>query len=310
MFHMANLSLKQLAKRNNFYIFAKRIAIGQGFYIVNSDKLVILHTNILDNLVSIEDLNKYKISSSIVLPTANGEVVKLSSLYKDSEFASRTQNSTARQDEEIFNLSLIMDTIKEQTKKDYVTIKIVNNIYNVKSIKILGDKSKADFCFMDLDNKRVGFVSHKYGTSPRDFQQWSGTSKRFQHKIADHPETISFVSDLKELFKDGCPKASTVARKIIDPELKKVAVFGNEFGLKFSKDNVEAVMQGKLALEPSGEAFILSGSHYTIPNGELPLYGYDPVFMAVHKKDRADHWISNCRVTINPIGSRKIKQFI
>lgn len=307
---MAKLSLKELQKRNNFYIFAKRISIGQGFYVIGNDKLVILHPNILENILDIQDLNKYKINNSIVLPTVDGEVIKLSSLYKDSEFANRTQNSTARQDEEIFNLALMMDTIKEQTKKDYVTIKIVNNIYNVTSIKVLGDKSKADFCFMDLENKRVGFVSHKYGTSPKDFQQWSGTSKRFQHQIAIHPETISFISDLKELFKDGCPRASTVARKITDSELKKVAVFGNEFGLNFSKDNVEAVMQGELALEPSGEAFVLSGSHYTIPNGELPLYGYDPVFMAVHKKDRADHWIQNCRVTINPIGSRKIKQFI
>jgi hypothetical protein len=307
---VAKLSLKELSKRNNFYVFAKRIAIGQGFYVINNDKLVVLHPNILENIIDIQDLNKYKINNSIVLPTIDGEVIKLSSLYKDSEFANRTQNSTARQDAEIFNLSLMMDTIKEQTEKDYVTIKIINNVYHVKSIKVLGDKSKADFCFMDLDNKRVGFVSHKYGTSPKDFQQWSGTSKRFQNLIADHPETISFISDLKNLFKDGCPRASTVARKIIDPELKKVAVFGNEFGLKFSKDNVEAVMQGELALEPSGEGFLLSGSHYTIPNGELPLYGYDPVFMAVHKKDRADHWIPNCRVTINPIGSRKIKQFI
>jgi len=307
---VAKLSLKELGKRNNFYIFAKRIAIGQGFYVINSDKLVILHPNILDNLIEINDLDKYKIGSSIALPTADGEVVKLSNLYKDSEFANRTQYSTAKQDEAVSNLVFIMDTIKEQTKKDYVTIKIVNNIYNVTTIKVLGDKSKADFCFMDLDNKRVGFISHKYGTSPRDFQQWSGTSKRFQSQIADHPETISFIKDLRNLFKDGCPKASTVARKIIDPELKKVAVFGNEFGLKFSKDNVEAVMQGKLTLEPSGETFILSGSHYTIPNGELPLYGYDPVFMAVHKKDRADYWIQNCRVTINPIGSRKIKEFI
>lgn len=307
---MAKLSLKELEKRNNFYIFAKRIAIGQGFYVINSDKLITLSPNILDNLIEINDLNKYKVGSSIVLPTADGEVIKLSNLYKDSEFANRTQYSTAKQDEAIFNLALIIDTIKEQTKKDYVTIKIVNNTYNIKSIKVLGDKSKADFCFMDLENKRVGFISHKYGTSPKDFQQWSGTSKRFQSQIADHPETISFISDLKNLFKDGCPRASTVARKIIDPELKKIAVFGNEFGLQFSKDNVEAVMQGKLGLQPSGEVFVLSGSHYTIPNGELPKYGYDPVFMAVHKKDRADHWITNCRVTINPIGSRKIKQFI
>jgi hypothetical protein len=307
---MAKLSLKELQKRNNFYIFAKRISIGQGFYVINSDKLVILHPNILENIADIKDLNKYKINNSIVLPTADGEVVRLNGLYKDSEFASRNQHSTAKQDEQVFNLALMMDTIKEKTQKDYLPIKIINNIYNVKTVKVLGDKSKADFCFTDIDGIDVGFVSHKDGISPQAFQQWSGTSKRFQEKIATHPETISFVSDLKELFKGGCPRASTVARKINDPELKKIAVFGNNFGNALDKDNVEAVMQGELALKAGWEAFELFGSHYTIPNGELPLYGYDPVFMAVHKKDRADHWIQNCRVTINPIGSRKIKQFI
>lgn len=307
---MAKLSLKELQKRNNFYIFVKRISIGQGFYVVNSDKLIILHPNILENILDIQDLNKYQIHRSIVLPTADGEVVKLSSLYKDSEFANRTQYSTAKQDEQINNIANDIEKIKQSAGKSYVPIKINNNIYNVTAIKSLDDKSKADFCFTDIHGNDVGFISHKDGSSPRDFQQWSGTSKRFQEAIAMHPETISFISDLKDLFKDGCPRASTVARKIIDPQLKKIAVFGNIYGASFNKDNVEAVMQGKLALQPSGEAFMLSGSHYTIPNGELPLYGYDPVFMAVHKKDRADHWIQNCRVTINPIGSRKIKQFI
>ena len=60
---MAKLSIKELEKRNNFYIFAKRISIGQGFYIVNSDKLVTLHPNILENLLEIQDLNKYKINN-------------------------------------------------------------------------------------------------------------------------------------------------------------------------------------------------------------------------------------------------------
>jgi len=307
---MAKLSLKELEKRNNFYIFAKRIAIGQGFYVINNDKLVILHPNILDNLIEINDLNKYKVGSSIVLPTADGEVVKLSNLYKDSEFANRTQYSTAKQDEQISKIVLSINQIKHETNKNYVPLKIINTIYNINEIKTLGDKSKADFCFIDLNGNEVGFVSHKDGSSPKDFQQWSGTSKRFQEEIFNHYETQSFISDLKNIFNNGCPKASTVARKISDNKLKMIAVFGNDYGQEFGKNNVEAVMQGELALKPSGEAFILSGSHYTIPNGELPLYGYDPVFMAVHKKDRADHWIQNCRITINPIGSRKIKQFI
>jgi hypothetical protein len=192
---------------------------------------------------------------------------------------------------------------------NYVPIKVIDTIYNVSLIHDLGDKSKADFVLIDND-KEVCFISHKHGISPKDFQQWSGTSKRFQEEIFDHPETQSFITSLKDNFGNILPAASSVARKIKDDKLKKLAVFGNDFGNSFSRNNVNAVMQGKLQLIKYDNYYELIGSHYTIKNGDVPLYGYEPVFMAVHKKDRSDHWIKNCRVTINPLGSRKIKLFI
>ena len=47
---MASLSMKELSKRNNFNIFVKRIAIGQGFYFVGIDELIILDPSILLNI--------------------------------------------------------------------------------------------------------------------------------------------------------------------------------------------------------------------------------------------------------------------
>jgi len=307
---VAHLSIKELSKRNNFQTFVYRIGIGQGFYLVNTDILVKLNKSILENILSVDDLNNYKVGRSIQLPTETNDLVPLSMLYKDSDFSTRTQNTTAKQDEQIFNIACLMDSIKNESGLEYVPIKIIDNIYNVRSIKSLEDKSKADFCFIDLDGKEVGFVSHKDGISPRDFQQWSGTSKRFQEEIFLHPETQDFISVLKENFNDSLPPASTVARKISDQRLKHLAVFGNDFGQVLGRNNVEAVMQGDLQLIFKNEYCELVGSHYTIKNGEIPVYGYEPVLMAVHKRDRSDHWIKNCRLTINPLGTRTIKLFI
>lgn len=307
---MAKLSLKELSKRNNFQTFVYRVGVGQGFYIVNTDILIKLNKSILENIMSVDDLNKYRVGRSIQLPTETNDLVPLSMLYKDSDFSTRTQNTTAQQDEQISNVAYTMDNIKEVTGLDYVPIKITNHIYHAKLVKPLGDKSKADFCFIDIDGKEVGFVSHKHGISPRDFQQWSGTSKRFQEEVFSHPETQDFISTLKERFDDILPSASTVARKISDQRLKHIAVFGNDFEKEFGKNNVEAVMQGELKLIDKKDYYELVGSHYTIKNGEIPLYGYEPVLMAVHKRDRSDHWIKNCRLTINPLGSRTIKLFI
>ena len=307
---MANLSIKELSKRNNFQTFIMRIAFGRGFYIVGTDIFIKLNQSILTNVIDVDDLNKYKIGRSIQLPTINNDFIPLSMLYKDSDFSTRTQDTTAKQDKEINNIANTINDIKEKTGLDYVSVKVSDSIYNIKSIKRLEDKSKADFCFIDINDKEVGFVSHKDGNSPKSFQQWSGTSHRFQPEIFDHPETKQFIKALKERFVNGLPPASTVARRIVDERLKKIAVFGNNFGMDFDRDNVEAVMQGELKLGKYQDYYILFASHYTIKNGNLPEYGYDPVFMAVHKKDRSDHWIKDCRLTINPLGSRKIKLFV
>jgi hypothetical protein len=307
---VAHLSIKELSKRNNFQTFVYRIAIGQGFYLVNTDILVKLNKSILDNITCFDDLNNYKVGNSIQLPTETNDLIPLSMLYKDSDFSNRTQYTTAKQDKQINNVAIAINNIKEKTGLDYVSIKIIDQIYNIKDVKSLEDKSKADLCFIDLHGNEVGYVSHKHGISPKDFQQWSGTSKRFQQEIYDHPETKDFIYTLKTIFDDYLPPASSVARKIKDDNLKNIAVFGNDFGKEFGKNNVEAVMQGELKLFELQDYYALTGSHYTIKNGDIPLYGYEPVFMAVHKRDRSDHWIKNCRVTINPLGSRKIKLFI
>lgn len=307
---MANLSIKELSKRNNFYIFTKRISIGQGFYIVGKDKLVLLDPSILNNLECLEDLEKYNSGRSIILPTIDNNKVKLSSLYKDSEFSNRTQNTTMQQDIQVSSISNQIENIKQSTNKNFVRIRIGNEYYNVISVVDSPFGYKSDFNFIDVDGKYVGFVSHKHGNSPRDFQQWSGTSKRFQELIFNHPETQSFIKELVLRFSDGLPSASSVARKIIDQNLKMMACFGTDYGSEFGLNNVNAIMQGNLLLKNQGDCYLLKGSHNVILNSNLPDYSYEPVFIAVHKKDRSDHGIKDARITINPIGGRRIKDFI
>jgi hypothetical protein len=307
---VANLSIKELSKRNNFYIFIKRISIGQGFYISGQDRLVLLDHSILNNVESLEDLEKYNNGKSIVLPTVDNQQLKLSSLYKDSEFSNRTQNTTLQQDIQVKSIANQIENIKKQTNKNYVRLRIGNEFYNIISVIDSPFGCKSDFNFIDTDGNYVGFVSHKHGNSPKDFQQWSGTSKRFQEIIFNHPETQSFIKELVDRFDSGLPSTSSVARKIIDEKLKMMACFGIDYGKELGLNNVNAIMQGSLVLKNQGDCYLLKGSHNVIQNGIVPNYSYEPVFIAVHKKDRSDHGIKDARVTINPIGGRKIKDFI
>lgn len=307
---MAHLSIKELSKRNNFDIFTRRVSIGQGFYLVNTDNIVFISESILEDITCISDLNLFKINGSITLPTVDGQLVKLSNLYKDSAFSNRTQYTTQHQDSEVIKLARTIEEIKSKTNKNYVCIGIGQSMYDVIGISLSTIGSKSDFNFIDQFGKSVGFISHKYGQSPKDFQQWSGTSFRFQKDIFNNIETKNFIKELKNLYPNEFPSANTIARKIQDESLKNIAMFGNDFGGEFGNNNVEAIMQGNLSLKNSGNYYSLLSSHYTILNGQQPSFGYEPVFMAIHKKDRADHKIINCRVTINPIGNRKITKFI
>lgn len=306
---MASLSMKELSKRNNFNIFTKRISIGQGFYVVGMDELILLDTSILDNIDDLEGLKYYEEKKSILLPTRGGNKIKLTSLYKDSEFSNRTQNTTIKQDLEVYSLSHKLEEIKKKTGKNYVDVRVNETIYRVVTVISSPFGYKSDFHFMDINGNAVLHISHKYGNSPRDFQQWSGTSKRFQERIFNHPETTSFIAALQSLGSE-LPKASTVARRIKDDTLKQLAIYGTDFGSEFGLNNVEAVLQGNLSLKNIGDCYMLIASHHGLRNPIVPSQNYEPVFIAVHKKDRSDHGIKNARITINPLGGRNIKQFI
>lgn len=307
---MASLSVAELAKRNNFNIFLSRIRNGVEFKLDNgSGKGVKLNKSILKELRVITNFNKFKQGQSIVLLTEGGQNIRLTELYKDSEFSGRTQATTAKEDAEVIRINSQLKKIMDKSGSDFIKLKVGNSIYQTGLCESTPGTPKCDFHFIGQAGY-VGHVSHKAGSGPRGFQQWAGTSQRVEPTIYNHPETQAFINTLLEMFPDGMPPATTVGRKIQDDMLKKLAVYGKDYGGPKGENNVDVTMQGTLNIINRGIHYELTSSGHKLNNGDRITGGYEPIFLAVYKGDRSDHGIKGARITINPIGGRTVARFV
>ena len=185
-------------------------------------------------------------------------------------------------------------------------MKVGKNNYTVKSVVKTKGTLKSDFNFVDTKGKAVGFISHKDGTSPKGFQQWSGTSQQYAKEIYKHKETQDFINTLKGMFPTGMPNATTVGRKISSSKLKKMAVYGQDVGNGSTGiNNVELVLQGPLKLKKVGSYYEVTSSFKPGIRGQ-----YEPILLGVYKGDRSDHGIKGARITINPLGGRTVKEYV
>jgi len=307
---MATLSVSELAKRNNFNIFLSRIRNAKEFKVNDGNGASVkLNKNLLKELTSISNFNKFKKGQSIVLLTDSGKEIRLAELYKDSEFSGRTQATTAKEDAEVISINKQLTKIMDQLGKDFVPLKVGKITYQVGLCESTPGTPKCDFHFVGQGGY-VGHVSHKAGSGPRGFQQWAGTSQRVEPTIYGHPETQAFINTLMNMFPDGMPPATTVGRRIQDDTLKKLAVYGQNYGGPAGENNVDVTMQGTLNVLKRGTYYELTSSGHKMNNGDRITGPYEPIFLAVYKGDRSDHGIKGARITINPLGGRTVARFV
>ena len=135
---MATLSIGELAKRNNFTIFRDRIRTNGKFTISESNgKRVQITQKFAYEFNTIQDLERFKDNrGTILLPTGvtGSGVIRLSQLYKDSAFVTRTQNTTADEDFQIKSVREQLEKIKENIGSDFVRLRVGKNTYLVTEV--------------------------------------------------------------------------------------------------------------------------------------------------------------------------------
>lgn len=110
-------------------------------------------------------------------------------------------------------------------------------------VEIINGTPKADFVLIDEEDKPVGWISHKSGTTCKDFQQYSGLTER--SGLHTHEEVIGFHEDISHTFNQECADPfDPFYRPIEDVNLVNMAVFGPSYGSSFGENHVHMIAQG------------------------------------------------------------------
>lgn len=317
-----SLSPAQLKKRDNMDTFAEKIRDSIPFITANGQEIILgyrsksknieLYNQIIDQ--GFDALEQFRSGRGIMIPTVSGRNISLNQLQKTAEFGGSQRKGTEKEDAQLRRLNEIITRIASEENIPYVPIKVGNQIHNVLRFETTPGTPKSDFHAIDDDGNECIWVSHKDGSTAKDFSQYGGMSKRVEPKIAAHPEVMGFVSDVKEWVNenehDGIPPRTTLARVINDIRLKGMSIYGNEFGGNYGRQNCQVLLQGKLGFKKSGKTYELTASGHVQNNPEMPKEeSYQPTLMVMHKS-RKDYGINNARFSIYTKSGRKVTEFI
>ena len=169
--------------------------------------------------------------------------------------------------------------------------KLYEGITHVKDIK---GTPTADFAFAS-DKGPLIFISHKNGTTPKDFQQYSG----FKYFIDKYDEVRDFVKTVaeSEYYTDRTLNRKTLlTRPIISDELKREAIYGHNSG-DFGVNNCQLLIQGDIWLDKVEDYYEVKGSKL-IKNPDIPQGSYEPVMIVSYRSNMSSMGLRNARFGI------------
>ena len=263
----------------------------------------------IKNLAKGANVNTFKFFKD----DANKEY-SISDLIKNRDFGGKGKGSgTVVEDANLMLLNSLITKLVEENGGP-IDVEVDGEIYK----GIVGAKSqfgtpKADFYLVRLKNndkplsdenlEPVVWISHKKaggkGPSGRDFIRWSGYTM-----YKDHPEVKRFNQALEKFLVDnnleGLPKQSRFISPIEDDKLIQNLIYGPKFGEKYSKDNVNIILQGKISLSPKGNGvYKLEAEHVESPPS-IPQGEYQPYLTSAYRGDYKMFDIPNNEAIVMP----------
>jgi hypothetical protein len=218
-----------------------------------------------------------------------------------------------------------INEINSKIKKPITIVIDGKKFSSIAGVNKVAGTPKADLVFVAYNESsksfsEVCYVSHKKGSTYKDFGQWSGISPSAGASIFDHPLTQKFIQDVQNhadaTFNNKKITATfTIVKEIQGKDaeaLKMRSMYGPNYGSKSrGQDNIDFLLQGNPSLVKvgtSGEVFKLTMSGSIHKNGDEMSGGFVPAFMAYRKGstgDRSQFGVNGGRFVIQPVGGRR-----
>lgn len=301
------LQHNDLTKRggDRLVVFKKKVASGESFLTVHGEV-------ILDKK---QDFSLDAMDAKGFSATFNGKAgsVKVrvqypKDFYKTPEFGGKGSGSgTAAEDRYLTEFREAIQKALVEAKKRYLILNINGRKVHLADIistpQTTRRAPKADFTLLDEAGKHVGWLSHKAGSKPTDFQQYGGLS---DDAFSSNVEIKKFMTDLIALYPKGLPSGVSVMRKVKNKDVVLKSIYGVDYGKQPGVQNVDEFHQGSMKLVKSGQSYTISSTHKGT-NGDIPTSGgYDCIYFARYTSDRganvAGKFIANARIGVFPSG--------
>lgn len=283
---LSELSKKRMNKPSRFITLLNKIKAGGSFPLSNKENAYDVSSvtlepspefiNILEKVIERHnsgytivprDFGKFAKANVLYFPLATPilkggkEITSIpsSSLLKTKEFGG--DESEKSLNKEIIAYGQLNDLIKQATDNgtnpiDIVVfdsnnkpIKNLTNVTDVVRTKGSNNSPISDFEILNKSGETVCYISHKWGSDPTDFGQYTGVSEKKRNKIYSHPETVEFVKSIKNWLKDISMKegdgsvknyittniSSPLGDSIIDLEFGKEPIYNFPPGITIGK---------------------------------------------------------------------------
>lgn len=291
-------------------ILDKKIQTGDLFDMVSGEKLALTYTKPEyeelfknANAAAIKKLGGPKINSIPFFKDKNNKEYAIKDLLKSTDFGGKGAGSGTKAED-----IALLDISNQLKKIGPVTVVLSEGGKQYKGIDgatTFRGTPKADFS-LDAGEQELIFISHKDGSTAKDFQQYGGFKG-----ITQYPEVKTFIEDVRELTGGQLQRGQSFRRKLTDEEVKHKAVYGLDFGSeKFGINNCQILLQGPLKLDPLNDGTYLLGATHKIITPAIPSRDYEPYLYVTFRSDRNNEGIKDARFGIYPEAYKRSAQEI